>query len=291
MGNAPSGDADHPWPLLSASTALRRATWTSHCQAVERVILAMRECPGDLFTLESMAQIALFSLYHFSRIFRLVTGVSPHRFLAALRMQAAKTLLLTTGLRVTDICFEVGYNSLGTFTSQFNQQVGVSPTGLRRLKWEAAAPLDGLCNGEGPRERGAPRSRLCGTVTSRRGLHVAGPVFVGLFPGPLPQGKPAACSFMGGPGTYRMPAAPDGRYYLMAAALPWSDDLISYLLPDESKLQVGRSEAPVLLQGARTSGSTDLVLRPVRITDPPIVSALPVLLAGSTTSAALETAP
>jgi AraC family transcriptional regulator len=275
----PWGERAQRVGTLPAGSGLRGATWVSHCQAVERVILAMRDRPGDLFTLESMAQIALFSLYHFSRIFRLVTGISPHKFLAALRMQAAKNLLLTTGLRVTDICYEVGYSSLGTFTSQFNQQVGMPPSELRRLKDGNNCSSRALRSmAGGPRELAPFLCRVSGEVASRQGMKVSGPTFVGLFSAPLPQGRPAACTVMTEPGMYEITSVPDGRYYVMAATLPWSDDLISYLLPDESSLQVGKSEMPVVLQGARVSGLTDLTLRPMRVTDPPIVSAVPVLL-------------
>src|SRR5437763_3941434 len=112
-----------------------------HRRAVERVIAAMRERPGEPLTLETMGKIAGLSPHHFNRVFRRVTGVPPRRFLGALRLEAAKQLLLTTPLSVTEVCFEVGYGSVGTFTTRFTQLVGVPPGELRRLA-AALAPDD-----------------------------------------------------------------------------------------------------------------------------------------------------
>ena len=86
-----------------------------HARSVERVIRAMTGRLDRPMTNEEMAEIACFSPYHFNRIFRGLTGIPPIQFHYALRLERAKRLLATTDLGVTDICFEVGYNSLGTF--------------------------------------------------------------------------------------------------------------------------------------------------------------------------------
>jgi AraC family transcriptional regulator len=90
------------------------------------------------FALDEMARIAYLSPFYFNRVFRQLTGLPPRRFHTALRIAAAKRLLLTTDLSVTEVCLEVGYQSLGTFTTHFHELVGVSPRELRRLASDPA---------------------------------------------------------------------------------------------------------------------------------------------------------
>src|ERR1700735_4494171 len=96
--------------------ARRRETIDAHKQAVKRVLDAMRLNQSDPLDLTKLAKIALMSRYHFLRVFEEVTGVSPLRFLASLRIELAKRLLIETSLPITTICFDVGYNSIGSFT-------------------------------------------------------------------------------------------------------------------------------------------------------------------------------
>ena len=101
--------------------------------AVERAIDTMQDDLSEQLTVDDMARAAMFSKFHFTRMFQRVTGVSPGRFLSAMRLQAAKRLLVTTSLNVTDISVRVGYNSVGTFSSRFSRSVGLSPTTFRRM--------------------------------------------------------------------------------------------------------------------------------------------------------------
>src|SRR5260370_25122277 len=109
------------------------ATSVQHHRAVERVISAMRRRLDENLSLKEMADIAYMSPFHFNRIFRQLTGVPPCQFLSALRLESARRLLRTTELKVTEICFEVGYTSLGTFIRRFSDLLGASPRSLRRL--------------------------------------------------------------------------------------------------------------------------------------------------------------
>ncbi|MGE4424918.1 MAG: helix-turn-helix transcriptional regulator [Solirubrobacteraceae bacterium] len=69
---------------------------------------------------------------HLSRRFRQVYGESPYSYLMTRRIERAMTLLRRGDLNVTEVCFEVGFSSLGTFSTRFAELVGVSPSAYRR---------------------------------------------------------------------------------------------------------------------------------------------------------------
>src|SRR3954452_17379614 len=88
--------------------------------------------PLDVATL---ARIAHVSEAHFIRTFRATFGETPHRYLQRRRVERAMFLLRTTGRSVTEICLDVGFASLGTFSRTFTEVVGEPPTTYR---WRAA---------------------------------------------------------------------------------------------------------------------------------------------------------
>jgi AraC-like DNA-binding protein len=79
----------------------------------------------------SLAQIACVSEAHFIRTFRATFGETPHRYLQRRRVERAMYLLRATNVSVTDICLDVGFNSLGTFSRTFREIVGQSPVAYR----------------------------------------------------------------------------------------------------------------------------------------------------------------
>lgn len=88
----------------------------------------------------ALAAIALISPAHFSRTFRATFGEAPHRYLQRRRVERAMYLLRDTHREVTDICLDVGFNSLGTFSRTFRQIVGESPTAYRARKGVVDVP-------------------------------------------------------------------------------------------------------------------------------------------------------
>ena len=261
------------------ATTCRASTTASHYRAVERVILAMRAQPFEQMSLQSLAEIAIISPFHFDRIFRQITGIPPCQFLGALRLEAAKRLLLTTRLSVTDICFEVGYNSLGTFITRFTQLVGLPPRRLRRL---ADNPSSYSMSSVWNRKKSSSRARadehqITGQVEVEDGF--SGPVFVGLFPTPIPQSRPVACALMTRPGLYQMSHVPDGSYHVFAASIKWSQDPLAYLLPETGNIRVGVSHRRLVVGDGKLNESADVKLRLLELTDPPLLIALPFLLA------------
>jgi AraC-like DNA-binding protein len=79
----------------------------------------------------ALARVAHVSQAHFSRQFRATFGETPHRYLQRRRVERAMELLRETDCPVTDICLDVGFNSLGTFTRTFREIVGEPPSAYR----------------------------------------------------------------------------------------------------------------------------------------------------------------
>jgi AraC-like DNA-binding protein len=90
---------------------------------------------------EALARGAYMSAGHLSRQFRLAYGESPYSYLMTRRIERAMALLRRGELSVTEVCFEVGCSSLGTFSTRFSELVGVPPSVYRR---EASGEMAGI---------------------------------------------------------------------------------------------------------------------------------------------------
>ena len=80
---------------------------------------------------DDLARAAGLSRAHFSREFRRTFGESPHAYLLTRRLERAASLLRTTDHSVADVCFSVGLQSVGSFTTSFTRTYGMSPTAYR----------------------------------------------------------------------------------------------------------------------------------------------------------------
>ncbi|MEU6930011.1 helix-turn-helix transcriptional regulator [Streptomyces sp. NPDC046374] len=89
----------------------------------------------------ALARVALMSAGHFSRSFRAAYGETPYSYLMTRRVERAKALLRRGDLSVTEVCFEVGCTSLGSFSSRFTELVGESPSAYRARSHESGAPI------------------------------------------------------------------------------------------------------------------------------------------------------
>jgi AraC family transcriptional regulator len=106
-------------PLRLGSRAL--ATLAEHIEAsLEQTI-----------TIDELARLSGMSPFHFARCFKLSTGLAPHQYVLARRIDRAKRLLLTTSLAVQDIAWKIGFENINHFRRQFRVQFGVSPGELR----------------------------------------------------------------------------------------------------------------------------------------------------------------
>src|SRR3954447_17750014 len=88
----------------------------------------------------AVAAIAHVSEAHFIRSFRAVFGETPHRYLQRRRVERSMFLLRETDRSVTDICFDVGFSSLGTFSRTFSEIIGESPSTYREGHGPMVAP-------------------------------------------------------------------------------------------------------------------------------------------------------
>lgn len=103
-------------------------TFARLCRARDYLAASYRE----RVTLNDVARVACLSPFHFIRVFTRVFDETPHEFLTRIRIDEARKLLLRDTRSVTDICFDVGYESLGSFSMRFRSLTGLSPAAFRR---------------------------------------------------------------------------------------------------------------------------------------------------------------
>jgi AraC family transcriptional regulator len=244
---------------------VRESTTRLHYESVKRAIAEMRRQMGQPLSLRSLAKIGFASPYHFTRTFRSVTGLPPLHFLSALRLDAARTLLLHTRSKVIDICYDVGYSSVGTFTRRFTGSFGVSPRQFRAL---SQSPRQAVRHQSLP----APHARLAdgpsfsGHVMVPSGFK--GIVCVGLFSAPIPQSKPLACTIAAPNGDYHMSDVPLGKSFLFALGMELPIQARDCFCHD-SVLRAGGQA--IRISEDDVSGDTELILRAPLPTDPPIL--------------------
>ncbi len=256
-----------------AADAHRGETLEAYRTAVERAIAYMKGHLTEPLDLDQLARVAAVSKYHLVRVFGEMTGISPRYFLACLRIQRAKELLLAAHASVTDVCFEVGYTSLGSFSNSFRDLVGLTPEAFRALpKRLTVRQFASAVWGYLASDRKVSGPRLEGRVenpSSSRGF-----IFVGTFTRGVPQGIPFSGTVMVKPGSFRIERPNLAEFYLMAVLIPFTANLSTMV----ATLPVG------LVASLRLSNSNDgaaenpcLRLRRLRATDPPILVALPAL--------------
>ena len=101
---------------------------------------AMDRAYAEPLDVPTVAAVAHVSEAHFIRSFRAVFGETPHRYLQRRRVERSMFLLRETDRSVTDICLDVGFTSLGTFSRTFREIVGESPSEYRNSNGPIVAP-------------------------------------------------------------------------------------------------------------------------------------------------------
>jgi AraC family transcriptional regulator len=224
----------------------------------------------DDLSLRELARTAFMSPYHFHRTFRRLTGVPPCQFLSAVRLATARRLLLTTQASVTEICFEVGYNSLGTFIRRFTELLGLSPSRFRALVCDTKILMS---------------RKLVDSLQYQFASDIVGKisvpdffdgfVFIGLFKSLIPTSTVVSYTLASDSGTYRISPVPNGRFFLIAIGISHSNNMNDYFLY-ESALR-GGGQIITVREGV-AEGIVDLALREASRFDPPILMVFPHLL-------------
>ncbi|MEO8609665.1 MAG: AraC family transcriptional regulator [Chloroflexota bacterium] len=115
--------------LLPAARPATRLELYRRLYRARDYIHASLHCP---LTIADMAAVACLSPYHFLRAFKQVFNQTPHHYLTQKRLERARFLLTHTDHPVTDICFQVGFESLGSFSTLFRRYSGCSPRDYRK---------------------------------------------------------------------------------------------------------------------------------------------------------------
>jgi AraC family transcriptional regulator len=236
--------------------------------AVERAINFMCDQYSEPLSLADVAASAILSRFHFSRLFRSTTGVTPGRFLSAVRIYQAKRMLLTTGMKITDIAFAVGYNSLGSFSNHFTASVSVSPGRYRRIMQNGGFQPPAMRRPE------VAAGTLSGQLRFPREFARAR-FYIGAFDSPIVQRCPASATMIevghgGEPVGYALRGVPPGSWFIHAVAVADSADPEPWT---RRVLLIGGAGEVLVSAGADTQAPVDV--RPRRPTDLPILLALP----------------
>jgi AraC-like DNA-binding protein len=101
---------------------------------------AMDRAYAEPLDVTAVATVACVSQAHFIRSFRAVFGETPHRYLQRRRVERSMFLLRETDRSITDVCLDVGFTSLGTFSRMFREIVGETPSGYRMGHGPIVAP-------------------------------------------------------------------------------------------------------------------------------------------------------
>jgi AraC-like DNA-binding protein len=120
---------------------------------------AMDRAYAEPLDIPAIAAVAHVSEAHFIRSFRATFGETPHRYLQRRRVERSMTLLRETDRSVTDVCLDVGFTSLGTFSRTFRDIVGQTPSAYRAANGPMPAPNCSQMAGTRPRDAGPPAVR------------------------------------------------------------------------------------------------------------------------------------
>jgi AraC family transcriptional regulator len=244
-----------------------------HQRLVERMTLVMRSAEEPM-TIGNLAETAGLSPFYFTRIFREYAGIPPGEFQAALRFDRAKHLLLTSPASITEICFEVGYESLGTFSARFKNLVGVGPAEFRALP-NIVADLDFRQSIENRQPVECPGSAV---VEGEAILPDSGArsIYIGIYPDAIASSRPVTGLTLSEPGPFRLTGLPVGTWKLLSAALPYSSDPLIHLLPMQNA--VVASGGTLTVRNGTERFHRSLHFHEPRQYAPPVLTALPALL-------------
>ncbi|MFW2541018.1 helix-turn-helix domain-containing protein [Primorskyibacter sp. 2E107] len=241
---------------------------TADAEAVSAVIRQMKMPANGTVTLDEWAEYAGLSKYRLTDAFRSLTGIPPMTFHNAEKLEIAKRLLVFEDMSVTDTCFDIGFESLGSFISKFTAQVGIPPgryaktmrsTGFAELFMRALS--HGLDDGAGTRAT----MRL---VFERPILSGAPGIVAAIFKRPIPSGYPKTWRFIHA--LSKSTTLPrDTAGYCLAASLPIRPSMAELI--NLKPALIGRAALCPDVAETRME-----MVRPT-VFDPPVTLAVPAL--------------
>jgi AraC-like DNA-binding protein len=247
-----------------------------HRSSIEKVIHLMREEPSAPLRSSTLAHTACMSRFHFLRVFRELTGTTPHDFLTGLRMEKAKRLLLESSLPVQKVCSGAGYASVGTFIRIFKERVGFTPKEFR-VAAEAFSRLQvkdlvGV-------HLGSEKTENTFAITLQVSPAFAGFIFLGLFHLLTPCLAPISTSIVtqAEPFHICLPR-PSCESFLLAMGFSNPLELRDYLVPVQSQALTGSTRVPAGFRHNGDGRPLALTLRKSSIFDPPTTICLPLLV-------------
>lgn len=257
---------------MKSVVAHRPDTAAAHQAAVERIVRHMKanliEWDADL-SLKALAKQACYSVPQLIETFQEITGTTPALFLASLRIQKAKELLLSTNKSVIEVALEVGYESPQSFSKKFADFVGMPPIEFRKAP-QTMTPAQLAAAASDFVTRNNARAADSGTGNTLQGSVVIpesgfGVVFVGIFTRGVPQGRPFSGTVLFQYNAFNLLRPQEGDFHLLAA-------LVSHVHSESSS---PNTLCPLLVAQtfikSGSSGTFAMKLRPIRQTDPPLV--------------------
>ncbi|AST90971.1 helix-turn-helix domain-containing protein [Sutcliffiella cohnii] len=234
----------------------------------------MKEHLDKEITSEGIALHVGYSPYHFSRVFKEVTGIPPRHYLSALRIEAGKQRLVNSSDSILKAVLKAGFRSTGTFSSKFKQFVGLSPKQFQKN----IEPLHRFVHDYDSSTILQPLEALAPSVTCevKAPPDFKGIIFVGLFPRPIPDQAPVVgtafdyresiCTFSN---------VPKGKYYVLSAAIAKGVNPKHYFVLSHALRGIAENTVDTQLH---STSFTEVVLREPLPYDPPILINLPKLL-------------
>ena len=230
-------------------------------------VLELARTQQATLSVADLAEHAGYSPFHFTRIFSARLGIGPGQYLTALRIDAAKRMLLAQDDPVIDVACAVGFDSLSSFSRRFRSTVGVAPGQLRRLADRVAD--------RPPRPFALLRPNPLGirvhlSLPASAQVRGDASVWVGWYPQPAPFGLPRSGALVSGAPHIDLPLC-EGAPFLLGFLVPAHADPLDMLVPEQPLVAV--HPAPLTAPGEVTleltaDGPSDR---------PPLLSALPVL--------------
>lgn len=217
----------------------------NHARLAAEATRFLSEHLAEAITVQDLADHLAWSPSHLTRSFTAAVGVSPIRYLASLRFQAAKRLLVLEDLGVAEACHEVGFTSVGTFTRRFTADVGLPPGEFRR---EAERLSESELSAVSLWLPGLPtRVRVRLEITPGLDLGPMPYQWIGTFPTPVPCGPPVTGTLRRGIDEVELPFDPAAPW-LLVMVTPSSADIGEHLWPSTPLV----ARHPVPLTGRET---------------------------------------